>query len=88
MGFQKAKDNKCRNNISGGYLMSVHLQVYDVQGAHIGHFDGEFFYTTPKSQLRVDGKEVYSLTNGSFLGMVDDSNIVDLSGKVIYQLRA
>jgi hypothetical protein len=37
-----------------------HLQVYTSEHQHIGHFDGEFFYTMPQVPLRVDGDEVYT----------------------------
>lgn len=37
-----------------------HLQVFTAENEHIGHFDGEFFYTSPPINLRVDGDEVYT----------------------------
>ena len=37
-----------------------HLQVFTTAHEHIGHFDGEFFYTSPQVNLRVDGDEVYT----------------------------
>lgn len=38
----------------------LHLQVFTAAHKHIGHFDGEFFYTDPPINLRVDGDEVYT----------------------------
>ena len=38
----------------------LHLQVFTAAHEHIGHFDGEFFYTNPPINLRVDGDEVYT----------------------------
>ena len=67
--------------------MSVYLQVYNAQGKNIGHFDGEFFYTNPKTNLRVDGSEVYSLSNSTYVGEVEGSTIVDLSGNILYRLQ-
>ena len=37
-----------------------HLQVFTAAREHIGHFDGELFYTNPPVNLRVDGDEVYA----------------------------
>lgn len=65
----------------------MHKQVFDKNGQHIGHFDGEFFYTTPKTDIRVDGSEVYSLSNGAYIGELDGDNIIDFSGSVMYQIK-
>ncbi len=68
-------------------MSSTHLQVYDVNGKHLGHFDGEFFYTFPDIGLRVDGDEVYKILGGAHFGYVEDGKIVDTHGLVRYSLQ-
>lgn len=64
-------------------MSSTHLQVYDEKGIHLGHFDGEFFYTSPDIGLRVDGDEVYKTLGGEHFGYLEDDKIIDIFGLVV-----
>lgn len=60
-----------------------HLQVFTKTHEHIGHFDGEFFYTNPPINLRVDGDEVYTRDIPcKFIGTFKNSRIELLDGTV------
>ena len=62
-----------------------HLQVFTAAHEHIGHFDGEFFYTNPQVNLRVDGDEVYTRDIPSkFVGNLRSNRIELLDGSVPY----
>lgn len=66
---------------------STHLQVHTPDDLHIGHFDGEFFYTTPGVNLRVDGDEVYNLdVPADYVGTFEDGKIRALDGTLLYYL--
>ena len=63
----------------------IHLQVFTAEDKHIGHFDGEFFYTNPPINLRVDGDEVYTRNIPTrFVGNITGSRIQLLDGSVPY----
>ncbi len=62
-----------------------HLQVFTANRKHIGHFDGEFFYTNPEVDLRVDGDEVYTRDIPcEFVGYFKSNQIKRLDGTVLY----
>ena len=64
---------------------STHLQVHTSDGKNIGHFDGEFFYTTPAVNLRVDGDEVYTLDMPcKYVGTFEENAIKLLDGSIPY----
>jgi len=66
----------------------THLQVYTISNKHVGHFDGEKFYTNPAIPLRVDGIEVY--TDGIpaiLVGYVKDNQIELLDGSKPYYFK-
>lgn len=63
----------------------LHLQVYSSEHQHIGHFDGEFFYTMPAVPLRVDGQEVYTTELPcKFVGYFIDNKLKMLDGTTPY----
>jgi hypothetical protein len=65
-----------------------HLQVYSPTNKHLGHFDGENFYTNPSTPLRVDGNEVYTLGSPTKLvGYYKGASIVSLDATILLHLR-
>ena len=65
-----------------------HLQVFTATHKHIGHFDGEFFYTTDDVNLRVDGDEVYTRdTPRKFVGHLRNNRVEFLDGSIPYYLE-
>jgi hypothetical protein len=65
-----------------------HLQVYTSAHKHIGHFDGEFFYTKPHVPLRVADDEVYTEeVPCKFVGHFKANKIVLLNGSTPYYFQ-
>lgn len=68
--------------------LEPHLQVYTSDDKHIGHFDGELFYTNPPVELRVDGDEVYTKEIPcKFVGNLTENRIKLLDGSVPFYFR-
>lgn len=66
----------------------LHLQVYTSWHQHIGHFDGEFFYTTPQVLLRVNGQEVYTTELPcKFVGYFTGNELKMLDGSTPYYFK-
>ena len=66
----------------------LHLQVYTPDRRLIGHFDGEFFYTNPSIDLRVDGNKVYTKEMPcKFVGDFDGREIKMLNGVIVCYLE-
>ena len=75
-------------NISHMSKVEPHLQVFTSAHEHIGHFDGECFYTNIDVNLRVDNDEVYTRTLPSRLvGYFKNHQIELLDGSIPYYLK-
>lgn len=69
-------------------MSETHKQVFTKDRKHIGHFDGEFFYTNPPTNLRVDGEDVYTLEIPcAYFGVVHDNEIRNHSAEIILYLE-
>ncbi len=67
---------------------TIHLQVYTKERKHIGHFDGEFFYTNPPTNLRVDDEDVYTYgLNATYIGTFTGNTIESLTGEALFYLE-
>lgn len=70
-------------------MSEVHLQVFTKNRKHIGHFDGEFFYTNPPTNLRVDGEDVYTTEIPCKpFGILFENEIRNHSAEVIFYLES
>lgn len=67
----------------------MHKQAYDVNGSHIGTFDGEFLYNmSGKIELRVDGDEVYTTeTPCKYIGVYEGNEARKLDGSVLFRIE-
>ncbi|MFZ6843696.1 hypothetical protein [Undibacterium sp. RuTC16W] len=69
-------------------IKEPHLQVYNAENKHIGHFDGQLFYTSPKVDLKVDGEEVYTLEMPcKLIGYYKNNSIALLDGTKLYYFQ-
>ena len=69
-------------------MPETHLQVFTNNRKHIGHFDGEFFYTNPPTNLKVDGENVYTTEMPSkHFGFISNNEIRNSSEEVIFYLE-
>jgi hypothetical protein len=63
----------------------MYKQVYDVNGIHIGTFDGEFINDfSGKTILRVDGDEAYTIeVPCKYFGIHEENEILRLDGTIL-----
>ncbi len=67
----------------------MNKQAYDVNGSHIGTFDGEFFYNKAGIiTLRVDSNEIYTTEIPcKYIGVYEDNEARKFDGSLLFRIE-